>query len=163
MNDPQSKKQFNPHNTVRQSLAMNSVTRFSTGQSCRLVNIANKTGQSAENCIIYHMYNFFFCTFTVPKKINFPRYKMKCSGENVILRGIFHVGSRFSLLFMLYRLNLDSFLYSQNSLSLSQLQNLFSSFVLCIPKALKFYLVSSYPNSKSFLSTYISRISSSLF
>ena len=32
---------------------------------------------------------------------------MKCSGENVILRGIFHVVSRFLLLFMLYRGNLD--------------------------------------------------------
>ena len=27
----------------------------------------------------------------VPKEINFPRYNMKCSAENVILRGIFHV------------------------------------------------------------------------
>ena len=34
---------------------------------------------------------------------------MKCSGENLILRGIFHVVSRFPLLFMLYRGNLDCF------------------------------------------------------
>ena len=37
---------------------------------------------------------------------------MKCSGENVILRGIFHIHiiSRFPLHFMLYRGNLDYFL-----------------------------------------------------
>ena len=29
--------------------------------------------------------------YTVPKAIDFPRYSMKCTGENVILRGIFHV------------------------------------------------------------------------
>ena len=32
---------------------------------------------------------------------------MKSSRENKILRGIFHVVSRFSLIFMLYRINLD--------------------------------------------------------
>ena len=32
---------------------------------------------------------------------------MKCSGEYVILRGIFHVVSRFPLHFMLYRGNFD--------------------------------------------------------
>ena len=31
--------------------------------------------------------------YTVPKEIYFPRYNMKCSGENLILRGIFHVVS----------------------------------------------------------------------
>ena len=44
---------------------------------------------------------------TVPKKIAFPRYNMKCSGENVILCGIFHVVSCFPLHFMLYHWNLD--------------------------------------------------------
>ena len=34
---------------------------------------------------------------------------MKCSGENVILRGIVQVVSAFPLHFMLYRGNLDSF------------------------------------------------------
>ena len=29
--------------------------------------------------------------YTVPKEINFPRYKMKCSGENELLCGILHV------------------------------------------------------------------------
>ena len=37
------------------------------------------------------------------------RYKIKCGGENVILRGIFHVVSGFPLHFMLYRVNLDCF------------------------------------------------------
>ena len=37
---------------------------------------------------------------------------MKCSGENVILRGIFHVVSCFPLHFMLYRENLNYFSYS---------------------------------------------------
>ena len=37
---------------------------------------------------------------------------MKFSGENVILRGIFHVVSRFPLHFMFYRGNFDYFLDS---------------------------------------------------
>ena len=48
-------------------------------------------------------------SFTVPKKIDFPRYNMKCSGENVILRGIFHVISCFPLHFMLYHGNFACF------------------------------------------------------
>ena len=51
--------------------------------------------------------NNFRCT--VPKEIYFPRYNMKCSGENVILRGIVHVVSCFPLHFMLYHGNLDYF------------------------------------------------------
>ena len=31
-----------------------------------------------------------FFVYTVRKIIDFPRYNMKCSGENVILHGIFH-------------------------------------------------------------------------
>ena len=42
-----------------------------------------------------------FIVHTVPKVINFSRYNMKCSGENVILRGIVHVVSCFPLHFML--------------------------------------------------------------
>ena len=34
---------------------------------------------------------------TVPKVIDFPRYNMKCSGENVILREIVHVVPGFPL------------------------------------------------------------------
>ena len=45
-------------------------------------------------------------TYTVPKVIDFPRYNMKCSGEIVILRGIVHVVSGFTLNFMLYRGNI---------------------------------------------------------
>ena len=37
---------------------------------------------------------------TVLKVIDFPRYNMKFSGENVILRGIVHVVSDFPLHFM---------------------------------------------------------------
>ena len=48
-------------------------------------------------------------SYTVPNVIDFPRYSMKCSGENVTLCGIFHVVSRFPLHFMLYRGNLDCF------------------------------------------------------
>ena len=51
----------------------------------------------------------FHLPYTVPKEIDFPRYNMKCSGENVILSGIFHVVSCFHLHFMLYRGNLDFF------------------------------------------------------
>ena len=39
--------------------------------------------------------------------IGFPRYNMKCSGENVIQSGIFHLVSGFPLHFMLYCRNLD--------------------------------------------------------
>ena len=46
------------------------------------------------------------------KVIDFPQKNMKCRGENVILRGIFHAVSRFPLHFMLYRGNLDYFLDS---------------------------------------------------
>ena len=40
--------------------------------------------------------------YTLSKEIDFPLYIMKCSGENVILHGIFHVVSCFPLHFMLY-------------------------------------------------------------
>ena len=53
--------------------------------------------------------------YNVPNLIDFPRYNMKCNGENVILRGIVHVVSGFPLHFMLYRGNLDCFLNSVQS------------------------------------------------
>ena len=51
------------------------------------------------------------------EEFDFPQYNMKCSasGENVILRGIVHVVSRFPLHFMLYRGNLDYFSDSVHS------------------------------------------------
>ena len=54
--------------------------------------------------------------YTVPKEIDFPQFNMKCSGENVILCGIFHVcRMMFSILhFMFYRGNLDYFSESVN-------------------------------------------------
>ena len=59
--------------------------------------------------------------YTVPKKIDFPRYNMKCSGENAILRGIFHVVSCFPLHFMLYLGNLEYFSYSVEEVNLHQI------------------------------------------
>ena len=59
--------------------------------------------QIYQHCTVIKIY------YTVPKIINFPRYNMKCSGENVILLGIVHVVSRFPLHFMLYRGNLECF------------------------------------------------------
>ena len=53
--------------------------------------------QIYQHCAVIKIY------YTVPKIINFPRYNMKCSGENVILLGIVYVVSRFPLHFMLYR------------------------------------------------------------
>ena len=47
--------------------------------------------------------------YTIPKEIHFPRYNMKCSGENLTLRGIFHVVTCVPLHFMLYCGNLDYF------------------------------------------------------
>ena len=35
--------------------------------------------------------SFFHALHTVLKVIDFPRYNIKCSGENVILRGMLHV------------------------------------------------------------------------
>ena len=46
---------------------------------------------------MHYMYCFKLMLRTVPKVIDFPRYNMKCSGENVILRGIVHVVSGFPL------------------------------------------------------------------
>ena len=48
---------------------------------------------------------FWACTVT--KVIDFPRYNMKCSRENLILCGLFHLVSRFPLHFLLYRGNMD--------------------------------------------------------
>ena len=56
---------------------------------------------------------------TVPKVIDFPRYNMICSGENVILLGIVHVVSGFPVHFMFYRRSLDCF-----SNSVSHMKNL---------------------------------------
>ena len=47
--------------------------------------------------------------YTIPKEIDFRLNNMKCSGENVILRGIFLIVSCFPLHFMLYRGKLDGF------------------------------------------------------
>ena len=55
----------------------------------------------------HHVKGLTYCT--VPKEIDFPRYNMKCSGENVKIRGIFHVLSCFPLYFILYRRNFDHF------------------------------------------------------
>ena len=50
----------------------------------------------------------FLCSvYTVQKVIDFPRYNAQCSGENDILRGIFHAVSLFPLHFVLYRGNFD--------------------------------------------------------
>ena len=57
--------------------------------------------------------------YTVPKEIDFPRYNMKCSRENVILRGMLHVVSGFPLHFMLNRGNLDCFSNSVQKLTAS--------------------------------------------
>ena len=48
-----------------------------------------------------------FSNYTVPKKFDFPRYNMKCSGENEILGGIVHIVLCVPLHFMFYRVNLD--------------------------------------------------------
>ena len=53
---------------------------------------------------------YYISPYTVPKEIDFPRYNMKCSRGNVILRGIFHVVSCFQLHVRLYCGNLDYFL-----------------------------------------------------
>ena len=62
--------------------------------------------------LFYGLYCGYTVYYTVPKEIGFPRYNMKCSRENVILRGKFHVVSCFPLHFILYRRNLDYILDS---------------------------------------------------
>ena len=57
---------------------------------------------------------------------------MKCSGENVILRGIFHVVSSFPLHFMLYRVILDCFSNSVRRLCTAILHNVHCTAVLCL-------------------------------
>ena len=60
----------------------------------------------------YHFSNISQITlfmYTVPMVIDFPRYNMKWSWEDVILCRIFHVVSGFPLHLMLYRGNLDCF------------------------------------------------------
>ena len=49
--------------------------------------------------------------------IDFPRCNMKCSGENMLPCGIFHVVSRFPLHFMLYCENLNCFSNSAGPLA----------------------------------------------
>ena len=61
---------------------------------------------------------------TIPKVIDFPRYYMKCSGENVILRGIVHVVSGFPLHFTLYRGNLDCFFNNVDEIHYTLSQNI---------------------------------------
>ena len=64
--------------------------------------------------------------YTVPKEINCPRYNMKGSGENLILRGIFHVVSCFPIHLMLYRGNLD---YYSDSVRYTIWLKLFENFL----------------------------------
>ena len=62
--------------------------------------------------------NRAFPLYTAPKVIDFPRYSMKCSEENEILHGIFHVVFRYTLHFMLYCGNFDYFLDSVEVITL---------------------------------------------
>ena len=54
---------------------------------------------------VYHYRQKNLSLYTVPNEIDFSRYNMECSGENLTLRGIVHVVSCFLLHFMLYRRN----------------------------------------------------------
>ena len=73
---------------------------------------------SQTNCILIYLTTWPLETtgiYPVPKEIDFSRYNIICSGENLKLRGIFHVVSCFHLLFMLCRGNLDCFSNSDMS------------------------------------------------
>ena len=62
------------------------------------------------NASLFNLLHVLYCkSYTVSKEIDFLRYNMKCSGKNVILRGLFHVVSCFPLHFMLNRGHLDHF------------------------------------------------------
>ena len=64
----------------------------------------------ASPCRVQGCKHMIRCRYTLSqRKSNFPRYNLKCSGENVILRGIFHGVSCLTLHVMSYRRNLDYF------------------------------------------------------
>ena len=69
---------------------------------------------------VQYTYIAVYTDVTVPKVNDFPPYNMKCSGGNLILRGIFHVVKHFPLHFMLYRRNLDYFSNRVGSASSAQ-------------------------------------------
>ena len=85
---------------------------------------AEKKKWNKNNIEYYHGVNNLvgWFLYTIPKEINFPRYNMKCSGANVILRGIFLVVSCFPKHLMLYNWNLDCF---SNSVRTKMISNLF--------------------------------------
>ena len=74
--------------------------------------------------VFVHRYrNFFSIQYTVTKVVDFPRYNIKCCGENMILQYteyFMYVVSHFPIHFMLYRGNLDYFLDSRNNLQYSR-------------------------------------------
>ena len=75
--------------------------------------ILGQLSLSEYSLVSYNVANLSY-VYAVPEVIDFPRYNMKSSGENLILRGIFHVqycSFRFSstVHFMLYRGNLECF------------------------------------------------------
>ena len=56
---------------------------------------------SQTNCILIYLTTWPLETtgiYPVPKEIDFPRYNIICSGENLILRGIFHKRRHFCIL-----------------------------------------------------------------
>ena len=85
---------------------------------------AEKKKWNKNNIEYYHGVNNLvgWFLYTIPKEINFPRYNMKCSGANVILRGLFLVVSCFPKHLMLYNWNLDCF---SNSVRTKMISNLF--------------------------------------
>ena len=89
--------------------------------------------------------------YTVPKVIDFPRYNMKCSGENVVLRGMFHEGTGFPLHFTLYCGNLD---YFSNSTGIAlQYQPALHAQILVVAKlqSLVFGAILKYKSSNSLM------------
>ena len=55
------------------------------------MHLCLKSNSVCEMFVVQGDYTQYTYTRTVPKIIDFPRYNMKCSGENMILRGIVHV------------------------------------------------------------------------
>ena len=75
-----------PENRFKYFLGYDFAELFKLFESSRL---------SICSCLKHLRHRGVYCT--VPKVIDFPRYKMKCSGENLILHGIFHVVSDFMI------------------------------------------------------------------
>ena len=85
-------------------------------RSYTLAVLPFSTFQLMRLCYSVLLWLYYRTVYTVTKVIDFPRYNMKYSEENGILRGISHVVSRFPLHFLFIAEIWIAFLTVYNSL-----------------------------------------------